>query len=296
MTTGFTTQTPFFEQPYITVQEFKDAPTSLDYNNLVVGGNQNAQDAELSRVILRASSFLDEFLNQNLNAQSRTETQRTRFTPNGFIALHPNNSPVLSLQSFSYGPTPNELVTIPDCSLAWFEDQQVIIPVSQMALTWSSSGPLSFGGAGSNAWQIYCQYNYTSGYVNNPIAVAVAGSSSMTVTNPSGIQPSGQYRIWDGSKTETIMVNSSYVYGSTTVPLVSPLVYDHVAGITFGNLPQAIKQATILVTSAFIKFRGDRSMTMAITTAPQTVTEGAQRYGSEIGAALEMVNLYRRIR
>jgi hypothetical protein len=34
------------ENPYLTVQEYKDAPTSIDYNNLVVGGNQAAQDAE----------------------------------------------------------------------------------------------------------------------------------------------------------------------------------------------------------------------------------------------------------
>jgi hypothetical protein len=296
MATGITTQTPFFEQPYITLQEFKNAPTSIDYNNLVVGGNQQAQDAELTRLILRASSFLDEYLNQNLSAQTRTETQRTRFTPQGFIALHPNNNPIISLQSFSYGPTPNELITIPDCSLSWFEDQQIIIPVSQMSLTWSSSGPLSFGGGGSNYNQIYCQYNYTSGYVNNPITTAVALASTMTVSNASGIQAGGQYRIWDGAKSETITVASNYTYGSTTVPLATPLLYDHTAGITFGNLPQAIKQATILVTTAFAKVRGDRSMTMGITTTAQSVTDGAQRYGNEIAMAIEMVTLYRRIR
>jgi len=296
MATGITTQTPFFEQPYLTVAEFKNAPTSLDYNNLVVGGNQDAQDAELSRVILRASSFLDEYLNQNLNAQTRTETQRTRFQTNGFIALHPNNTPVLSLQTFSYGATPNQLVALSDCSVAWFEDQQIIIPISQVASNYSSQGPLGFGGAGTNAYQIYCQYQYTSGYVNNAIATATAGATSMTVSNAAGILAGGQYRIWDGAKSETITVNSTYTYGSTTVPLTSALAFTHTAGVTFGNLPQAIKQATILVTSAFIKVRGDRSMTMNITTAPQTITEGAQRYGSEIATALEMVSLYRRIR
>ena len=296
MATGITTQTPFFEQPYITVAEFKNAPTSLDYNTLVVGGTQVAQDAELTRIILRASSFLDEYLNQNLNAQTRTETQRTRFQTNGFIALHPNNTPVLSLQSFSYGATPNQLVALSDCSVAWFEDQQIIIPLSQVASNWSSQGPLGFGGAGSNAYQIYCQYNYTSGYVNNPISTATAGQTSMTVSNAAGIIAGGQYRIYDGAKSETITVASNYTYGSTSVPLTSALLYTHTAGVTFGNLPTAIKQATILVTSAFIKVRGDRSMTMNITTAPQTITEGAQRYGTEIATALEMVSLYRRVR
>jgi hypothetical protein len=58
MTTGVTTLTGFDENPYITVAEFKNAPTSIDYNNLVVNGNQQAQDAELARVIMRATSYL----------------------------------------------------------------------------------------------------------------------------------------------------------------------------------------------------------------------------------------------
>lgn len=296
MATGISAQTPFTENPYLTVTEFKNAPTSIDIDNLVVGGNANAQDAELARVILRASSFLDEYLNQNLCAQTYTETQRTRFTPQGYIALHPHNSPVISLQSFQYGADPNNLVTLNDPSLSWFENQQIIIPISQLSLTYSSQGPLSFGGAGSNAQQIFTKYTYTSGYVNNAIATATQGATSMTVQNATGIVAGGIYRIYDGANSETITVDSSYVYGSTTVPLASALLFTHTSGVTFGNLPNAIKQATILVTTSFLRTRGDTSMTMAITTFPQNNVEGNQRYGNEIALALDMVNLYRRIR
>ena len=86
MAIGLNTDT-FFESPYLTAAEYLNAPTSIDYTNLVVGGNSAAQEAELSRVILRASSFLDEYLNQNLCATRKTETQRTRFMPNGFIQI-----------------------------------------------------------------------------------------------------------------------------------------------------------------------------------------------------------------
>jgi hypothetical protein len=295
MAIGLNTDT-FFESPYITVGEYQNAPTSMDISNLVVGGNSAAQDAELSRVILRASSFLDEYLNQNLCATRKIETQLTRFMPNGFISLHPNQNPIIALEAFSYGMAPNQLVAIPDPSLCWFESQQIIIPVSQMSLTWSSSGPLSFGGGGSNANQIYCQYTYTSGYVNNPIATAVAGASSMTVANATGIVAGQALRIYDGAKSELVYVSSTYVYGATTVTLASALLYDHAAGTTFGNLPNAIKEACILVTSAFIKMRGDSSMTMQVTVNPSGNVTGAERYGSEIALALEMVSLYRRVR
>lgn len=295
MAIGLNTDT-FFESPYITVGEYQNAPTSMDISNLVVGGNSAAQDAELSRVILRASSFLDEYLNQNLCATRKIETQRTRFMPNGFISLHPNQNPIIALEAFSYGMAPNQLVAIPDPSLCWFESQQIIIPVSQMSLTWSSSGPLSFGGGGSNANQIYCQYTYTSGYVNNPIATAVAGTSSMTVANATGIVAGQALRIYDGAKSELVYVASGYTYGATTVTLTSALLYDHAAGTTFGNLPNAIKEACILVTSAFIKMRGDSSMTMQVTVNPSGNVTGAERYGSEIALALEMVSLYRRVR
>ncbi len=296
MTVGTTTNT-FFETPYITLNEYKNAPTSIDYNNLVIGGNANAQDAELQNVILRASSFMDEYFNANLNAQKYTETQRTRFTPDGFIALHPNNAPIIALENFEYGTNPNNLVTLTDPSLAWFEEQQVIIPLSNIAVSYSSAGPLAFGGYGLPRQQVYCQYTYVAGYVNNLIASGTAGASSLTVTRADGILANQKLRIYDGANSETVTVASNYTYGSTTVPLTAALTYTHTSTASIGNIPNAIKQACILITTAFIKVRGDSSMTMNITTFPQAnPTTGANRYGGEIALALDMVNKYRRIR
>jgi hypothetical protein len=136
MTTGLNPDT-FSESTYITVTEYKNAPTSIDYDNLVVGGNATAQDAELKNVILRASSYMNEYFNQNLSATNYVETQRTRFTSEGYIALHPNNDPIIALRSFQYGTTPNNLITLTDPSIAWFEDQQLIIPLSNMATAYS---------------------------------------------------------------------------------------------------------------------------------------------------------------
>jgi hypothetical protein len=295
MATGVTTQHPFYENPYITVAEYKAAPTAIDYDNLVVGGNAAAQDAELANVILRATSFMDEYLNQNLNASTQVENQRARFNGNGYLIIHPNNNPVISLQSMSYGTDPNNLVALGDPSKCWFEDQQIIAPLSQLATTYSSQGPLSFG-TGTPRQQVFVRFNYTSGYVNNLIASATAAATSMTVQTADGIVPGMQLRIYDGASSERITVASNYTYGSTTVPLASALAYSHSSGVTFGNLPQTIKEACILITTAFIKIRGDNSLTMNVTTQPNGNVAGATMYGGEIAIALKMLDLYKRIR
>jgi hypothetical protein len=295
MTTGVTALTGFFENPYLTIAEYKNAPTSIDFDNLVVGGNAQAQDAELGRVILRATSYLNEYLNQDLTAQSITETQRVRFNNQGYISLHPNHNPIISLSSFEYGSTPNNLTTLTDPSTCWFENQQVIIPVSDSQLTYSSQGPLSFGGVGART-PVFVKYTYVAGYVNTTIVTATATQTTLTVTSGAGFIAGQSYRIYDGASSETITVASTYTFGSTTVPLTSALGFTHAAGVAIGNMPSAIKQATILATTAFIKARGDNSLTMAVTTSASGNISGAQRFGSDLALALDMVSLYRRIR
>jgi len=283
------------ESAYLTVAEYKNAPTSIDYDNLVVGGNAGAQDAELANVIMRASSYMDQHFNQNLTAQTYTETQRTRMTSEGYIALHPNNAPVIQLSDFQYGSTPLNLITLPDCSKTWFENQQIIIPLSQISTSYSSQGPLSFGG-GIPRQQLFMKYTYVAGYVNTRIVTATAAATSLTVKSGAGIIAGQTLHIYDGANSEDVTVASTYTNGSTTVPLTTALVSTHAVGVAIGNLPTTIKQACILITTAFIKMRGDNSMTMQVTTSPTANVNGAQRFGGDIVTALEMIKLYRRVR
>jgi hypothetical protein len=286
------------ENPYISVAEYKNAPTALNIDMLVVGGNAAAQDAELAQVILRASSYMNEYLNQNLVATQYTETQRIRYSASGgYYALHPYNAPIVSLSAFYYGANPNQLNELQDCSIAWFEGQQIIIPGNQIGWNYTSQGPLQFGGSiGQSNWT-FTKYTYIAGFANTELAANTnVGATSIIVDNPTGILAGEQYRIFDGQRTERVTVGNSYVYGSTTVPLASPMVFAHGAGADFSNLPNVIKQACILITSAFIKMRGDASTTMAYTTSPSGNIAGSVRYGSDIAVALDMVNKYRRIR
>jgi len=286
------------ENSYLSVAEYKQAPTALSLSTLVVGGNQNAQDAELASVILRASSYMNEYLNQNLVATEYTETQRIRYSASGgYYALHPYNAPVISLSSFEYGSDPNQLYALGDCSTAWFEGQQIIIPGNQIGWNWTSQGPLGFGGPTGQSNYTFTKYTYIAGYANTINTVnTIVGATSITVEDPTGILPGEQYRIFDGANTERVTVSSNYTYGSSTVTLQSPMLYAHLTGATFSNLPNAIKEACILITSAFIKMRGDSSTTMAYTTSPSGNIPGSVRYGNDIAVALDMVNKYRRIR
>jgi hypothetical protein len=291
MAVGVTNDT-FSESAYVTIEEYRNAPTALDTSNLVAGGNQAAQDAELFENIMRASSYMNEYLNQNLVASIYTETQRTRITPQGWISLHPFNSPVVSLSSFAYGVSPLSLIQLGDCSQTWFEGQQIIIPLTNA--TWSSQGPLGFGFPPSTRSQIFVKYTYTSGFVNTK-ASGTAAASSMTVADATGIIPGAELWLNDSSRTEHVYVADNYTLGSLTVPLVSPLVSTHTS-VSCGNLPGAIKQACILITSAFISVRGDQALTMSPTTRPSGQAQGQNVFGTKVALALDMVDKYRRIR
>ena len=118
----------------------------------------------------------------------------------------------------------------------------------------------------------------------------------MTVQDATGIVAGMDLRIFDGASSEKVTVASNYTYGLTTVPLTSALAYSHTSGVTFGNLPNTIKQAAILVTTAFIKERGDSSMTMAMTSNPSRNVTPNALWNSEISMALSMLDLYKRVR
>lgn len=296
MAVGITPDT-INENPYVTVNEYKAAPTAVSISSLVVNGNQQAQDAELANVILRASSYMNEYFNANLNADEYTETQRIRYSSSsGYFALHPNNSPIISLSDFQYGSNPNQLFSIADCSKVWFEGQQIIVPNPLIGFNYSSQGPLAFGSVSPTGWT-FTKYTYVAGFVNTVFALdASAGDTSITVLDPTGIIAGQRYRVTGLQKNEWVYVDSSYIYGDPIIPLSAPLAFDHLAGDTFYNMPNVIKEACILITTAFIKMRGDASTTMQYTINPSGNVPGATRYGNDIAVALDMVNKYRRIR
>lgn len=284
-------------KPYLTLQEFKNAPTALDYGNLVQGGNQAAQDAELSNAILRASSHIDQFCHQIIGATVDVEQQRSRLRPDGSVRFHPKYFPIVALTALNVGYTPNSLTAVPDPSQAWLEEQEVVYPYANANLNWSSQGALGFGVSGAGRAEIFLNYSYVNGYTNTVLAASVtAGATSVTVEDGTGLTPGEQFTIFDGASTERVTVASTYTFDSNTVPLESPVLFNHAAGISASALPAAIKQAAILLTSAYLKIRGDASLVLGVTSRPGQQIDGAQKVGSDVALAEQILEPFRRVR
>jgi len=105
-------------------------------------------------------------------------------------------------------------------------------------------------------------------------------------------------KIYDGMYSEYVTVASNYVFGSTTVPITQALLYSHSAGVSISALPPAIKEATILATTAMLKVRGDSSLTMSVGTMPNSsgTPNLEQNIGNDMAMAMDLLKPYRRIR
>ena len=270
MSNAIAPQTRPLSVPYITIQEYKNAPTSVDVTTLVVGGDQAAQDSELLTNIIRASSWIDTHCFQVISATTDVEQKTIRVRPNGDLIVATDYFPIVALTDFKYGVDNSSLNTLPDCSVAWLEDQKIEIPSQWLTDSSAFNVYSRRGGAGE---KIKVRYTYVNGYANTLIANTVsAGATSISVQDGTGITAGHKLPIADGSLTETVTVDSSYVFGSTTVPITSPLLYAHAAGISISAIPAAIKQACILMTSEFLKIRGDSSLIMGVVNTPSGQT------------------------
>jgi hypothetical protein len=288
-----------FSTPYLTLQEYKDAPTAIDIDNLVFNSQDPlAQDNELANVIARASSWVDTYCNQVLGATQETETQRSRITSDGYIKFHPRYNPVIALTDLWFGNPSTNLIQAQDVSSAWLENQQILYPYAFQSSLYTSQGPLQFGMPTTSDNLVYLKYTYVNGYANTLIVTAVESASSLVVADGTGITAGLHLKIYDGIYSENVTVADTYTFGSATVPLTRPLVYSHNAGVSISALPPAIKEATILATTAMLKIRGDASMTMAIGTQPSSASAAdvSQNIGNDMAMAMDLLKPYRRIR
>jgi hypothetical protein len=247
-------------QPYVSVPEFRAAPTWLDSDDLIPGGVQGQQDEELANVLLRASSWADEHAGGGTDrpwfgAHLVTEQCRTRINRYGQVFLHPSDHPVREITGLAYGADFQSMAVMSDLTQTWVEDSRGIV-VSVIPWRGSWTGTLEFGAVAVPGGQMFVQYQYVSGYCNTRLTgAASAGTSTLNVADSTGLQPpatnllgnlSGSTaRIWDAGIEEAVTVAPGFTTGSATVPLTSPLASPHAAGVIVSEFPAAVRQAII---------------------------------------------------
>lgn len=257
-----TVTTPYATAPYITTAEYRNAPTGVDTDDLVDGAEPGSQSAELVNTIARASSWVDTICNQTLAATVDTENAVVRPNRWGEIICKTSFWPILEVRSLQYGTTVTNPTVLTDLSSVFIE--RAFFRAALNSVISSSVGPLQFGSPMAGA-PLYCRWTYVNGYPNTLLAAStVAGALTFTVTDATGIYANlTRLTIYDGANTENVVVAG--VVGNVITP-ATPLAYAHTVNstnpVSVSALPPAVKQATILLTSALIQTRGDLAVVM----------------------------------
>jgi hypothetical protein len=241
--------------PYVTVPEFLAAPTWLDNQDLIPGGNDQQQEAELYNVLLRASGWAERIAEQPLRAHTVIDQDRFPVDRWGNIYIVPPHTPARQVNAVAYGGNFQDLSLISNLSAQTWIEQQKTIVVSQVPQGGAYLGSLQFGGTRPGADEVYVQYSYVAGYCATTLtAAATAGTSTLTVADPTGLQPpvtggligtipGSVVRIWDPGFEEAAQVNTGWTAGTNPVQLAANLANSHAAGASVSELPPEVHQA-----------------------------------------------------
>lgn len=262
--------------PYLTVAEWKAAPTAIDTKSLLPNGTQAQQDQVIKDAVERASSMVDGYCYQVLAATQDTAFGRYRVGRDQTIRVPLPFKPVLEVSAISVGATPSTLTALTSLAdVAIFPHGVIEVPL------WNAlaPAPYPFQGLGTRP---LVSVTYVNGWPNTTLTGAVnAGGTSLTVASALGIYPGTALTIYDVTAgTEPVVVAASYVPGSTTVPLVAPLAFAHAVGVSVSNLPPRVKEATVLLASVLVQTRGDDAIVIDSIDSPgqtQTMPKASAR-------------------
>jgi hypothetical protein len=247
--------------PYITAADFLAEPTGVDTSQLIPAGSSLTETAALARLVANASSEADRICQKVLAATLDVESDLYRVRRDGTIHVPLPFGPVISVNNVSTGFTPNGMTTMTDLSGAKIIRNVVYIPVP-------IAPPLSFQFSPNPAayaprgW-LYADVTYVNGWAHSTLSAAtLANASSITPGNVLGFVPGLPFTVYDGVNTEPAQVAAGYVVGSATVPLVSPLLNAHAAGVTVSALPPFVRQAVIALAKWLAKTKGTKAIVM----------------------------------
>jgi hypothetical protein len=276
--------------PYVTAEEFRAHPTYLDTETLRPGTmDPDAQTAELSNVLLMASGWADNVCNQPLAAHRVDLSTSGRIDYDGNLVLFPSDRPVLSVAAVSYGSTLGRMTYLAEPAARIDKNQTIYIP----------AGRTSVRG------RVWVDITYTAGWVSTLLADdAGPGDTELTVTDPTGIQPGGRYRLWSPGAEETVTVSPTWApptvtpsLTGVTVPLAAPLTHAHLEGAGLSGMPADMRLAVINYATAQL-MRPDTAAEDAYpdtSLSPGTRQQDSRKDGSGLVAEAERIlNSYAR--
>ena len=295
MTQQVSTISPLGSHPYITIDEYKQAPTSVDVDDFVGGGSLALNDVELGNVLARASSWMDAHCGQVLAATVDTENFRCRASRDGFLRVHPRYWPIATVVSASFGSNPQSLQTL-DVSTAWIESESVVFPL--VLSNMSFLGSIQFSKNYQVLAEQFVSMTYVNGYANTVVDTSAnAGVTALPVSELAGFTPNMKFTIFDGVSTEILTVASTFVpaTGAGSVTLAAATAYAHDAGVSVSALPPAVKQACIYMTNVILKSRGNSALVMNTLSAGQIIGNNPV-VASDCIMAADLLRPFRRIR
>jgi hypothetical protein len=282
--------------PYLTRGEYLVEPTGVDVSQLVPGGSEFDNGAALDMQIASASSYADALCFQVLAATLDVQVGEYRIHGDGTIRVPVDYTPLVEVTNVNLGSNAAGMAALTDLSGLWIQRKTVRIPTAGRALS-ASPGSFMSQAAGAASGYLLAQVSYVNGYANTTIAGDVAAAAqSLVVDSALGIFPGLTLTIYDGAATETVTVAASYVQGSTTVPLLAPLLKAHVDGTAVSALPRAIKQAVICLVSHLIKTRGAESVAFStVSGGPASIEKDSPPGRSaEYKSAVDLLKPFRR--
>jgi hypothetical protein len=282
--------------PYITVQEFLDAPTGVDTAQLIPNGGSLANSQTLRNLISRASAWADSLCNQKLGATLDTQAGQYRVRSDGTLRVPLDFTPIIAVSQIQTGWSPSTLGVLTATQNVWIGANVVTVPVSA-----ASAAALDYRASGLLPDSMYCTIQYVNGWADDTLTAAAAiGATSVTVSSALGFMPGQTLTLYGTNGGEAVTVDPSFVPtvtpGATSVPLSAPLVNAYNAGDTLTAMPQAIKQAVIALTCVLIKTRGAEGMVMqSIHNQPSVTTKMEDDANDDFMVAADLLAPFKRV-
>lgn len=270
---------------YITLAEYKFAPTAVSVQRLVNGSSNPSSDADasLAQVIARASTWVDWICFKApigcLAARNTVESDRVKLKPDGALELICNLKPVNEVTGLAMGMDPSVLANATQtiAQSLWIDERIIRVPNTWQ--TFPTPQPAT-GYMTDGTGHIYVVWSYVSGYPNFALsATANKGATSLTLqpavptdTTLYGIYAGTPLTIVDGANTETVVASGPP--NGLTVNLEGGTLSAHTLPgspnwIRVHAMPNSIAQATIFLTNVLIKAQGFGAQVMPATPGGQ---------------------------